>query len=176
MKRFFGILLAAALMAGPALCSNVAAQEEAPQVAAPAANTRVYVKIEQAPDIEGMLVDLEQLELETSFGTVPVPVETIDGIKMNVDPEGTTVVAFRNGDVLTGKLTIETVKVRTTWGTAHINASAVDAVTMTADGRFFLDNSGGVRTWRFSKVEPVQQQPRTQRNVQPINPGTRFGG
>ena len=178
MKLVYGILLTAALVAAPLFCSQAVAQDDAPQVAAPAASSRVFVKIEQAPDLEGMLVDLDQIELETSFGNVPVPVESIDGIKMNVDPEGTTVVAFKNGDVLTGKVSLDTVKVRTTWGTAHIDVSAIDSVTMSSNGRFFLDNSGGVRTWRFSKVEAVpQQQARPQRAVpQQVTPNRAFGG
>ncbi len=160
MKTFLRSLAVAALVA-PMFCGLVVAQDDAPAtetqaaaptVTAPATGSVVYVKIEQAPDLEGAVVDLPTVTLTTSFGDVPVPVEKIDGIKMNADSDGTSVVAFKNGDLLTGTISMDTLKLRTNWGTAHIDASAIESVTMTPDGRFFMDNSGGVRSWRFSKV------------------------
>ena len=85
-----------------------------------AASGVVYVTVIGNTQISGVVEGLEAIKLNTSFGDIQIPLGKIDGVKMNADGKSGAVVAFSNGDIVTGNLALQKVTVRTDWGKAHI--------------------------------------------------------
>lgn len=142
--------LIVALLAIPVAFSTASAQE----LSAPSSG-RVFVSIERNDDLSGSIVDLENLKVETAFGQVSIPISKVDGIKMHADAKDNAVIAFKNGDLVTGKVVLEVVKLKTEWGTAHINTDKVEAITTSKNSKFYSDNSTGQAVWRFTKASSL---------------------
>ena len=149
MKRFIQSL-ALALLLTPFVGSFAAAQS----VAGPA-DSVVYVQVEPNRELTGSIVELAELSVTTSFGEVKVPLSKVDGVKMNIGNDNSAVLAFKNGDMLTGKVTLDKVQLKTDWGTAHINTSKIKMISTDKNARFFTDQTSGSSGWRFTKAQPV---------------------
>ncbi len=148
MRQMCTLLIA--LLAVPFALSSVSAQE----LATPGSG-RVYVSIERSDDLSGSIVELESLKVETAFGQVSIPMDKVDGIKMHADAKDNAVIAFKNGDLVTGKVVLEVIKLKTEWGTAHINTEKVETITGSKNSKFYADNSTGSVVWRFTKSTGV---------------------
>ncbi len=96
-----------------ASASSVVAQDAA-------SDGKLYVKINKYRDIEGVPVELADIKVTTSFGEVSIPLAKIDGVKMNATPDGSAVIAFKNGDLVSGKVVLDIIKVQTDWGQAGL--------------------------------------------------------
>ena len=151
MSALFSRLAVGCLIVG--LMSPVLTAQE---VAGPQ-GTQIFVRVTQNREIAGTPIDLVEIKVSTSFGDVAIPLAKIDGIKMHADGEDSAVVAFKNGDLVTGKITLETIKLKTDWGTAHIMTSQIETVTDDHNARFYADSSGGAKGWRFTKATPINQ-------------------
>lgn len=136
-----------ALVAVPMLFASLNAQE----LTAPVAG-KVFVSLDRNNDLTGAILDLEALKVETAFGAVSIPMSKIDGVKMHADAKDNAVIAFKNGDLVTGKVILDIVKLKTEWGTAHINTDKVETITNSKGAKFFSDTSTGKAVWRFSKA------------------------
>ncbi len=119
----------------------------------------LFVKVTQNREIGGAPVDLTEVKVTTSFGEVSIPMEKINGMKFHADEQDSAVIAFKNGDLVTGKVSLEVIKVKTEWGTAHINPASIDTITMDPNARFYADTNGG--GWRFGSPTPQTLQPGT---------------
>lgn len=147
MSAFF-LRLSLALLLTVSAASFTFAQD----VTGPAGSD-VFVRVTQNREISGTPIDLAEIKVTTSFGEVAIPLAKIDGIKMHADGNDSSVIAFKNGDLVTGKITLDVIKLKTDWGTAHINTSQIEQVTSSKDARFFNDtSSSGVKSWRFQKT------------------------
>lgn len=143
--------LSLAMLIAASLTSFASAQE----MTGPG-GAEVFVKVTQNREISGTPIDLTELKVTTSFGAVDIPLAKIDGIKMHADGNDASVIAFKNGDLVTGTIELETVKLKTDWGTAHINTSQIEQITSDRAARFFSDQSGsGAKSWRFQKTPPA---------------------
>lgn len=147
MRHLNSFLLA--LLVIPMALASVNAQE----LSAPAGGT-MYVSITRNDDLSGAILDLETLKVETEFGQVAIPMAKIDGVKMHADAKDNAVIAFKNGDLVTGKVVLDVVKLKTEWGTAHINTEKVETITNSRNARFYADTSTGKSVWRFTKSPP----------------------
>ena len=146
--------LALALMLTPATMNYAAAQS----VQGPAGG-QVIVSVSQNRELTGAITELDELSVTTSFGEVKVPMAKIDGIKMNIGNDKKAVLAFKNGDMLSGMVNLDKVQLKTDWGTAHIDAAQIETITSDKNARFFTDNTTGGSGWRFTKAQPVPAQP-----------------
>jgi hypothetical protein len=117
--------------------------------------SKIYVTVSQNREIAGTPIELTEIKVTTSFGEVAIPLAKIDGIKMHADSADSAVIAFKNGDLVTGKVTLEVIKLKTAWGTAHVNTAQIDTVTASRTARFFSDSSGQAKGWRFSNNPPA---------------------
>jgi len=113
--------------------------------------SEVFVRVTQNREISGTPIDLAEIKVTTSFGEVAIPLAKIDGIKMHADGNDSSVIAFKNGDLVTGKVNLEVIKLKTDWGTAHINTTQIEQVTANKNARFYSDANpvGGAKSWRF---------------------------
>jgi hypothetical protein len=114
-------------------------------------NSAVFVKVSKNRELSGDIVALTDMKIQTSFGEVSIPLEKIDGIKMHADADDSAVIAFKNGDLVTGKILLEKLQLKTEWGTAHILTEKIETVMTSSTAKFFSDTTGGRQSWRFSK-------------------------
>jgi hypothetical protein len=166
--------IALAALVGTFMAGTLKAQDaqDAPTVLGPSGN-EVYVKIEQSADLTGELLEMDALKVTTSFGDVAIPMDNIEGIRMNIGSDGKAVIAFKNGDMVTGNVNLDALVLKTNWGKAHIDSIHIEAVTMSKDGRFFKDGADGTGAWRFSKAVdlPATASGRTNSRTS-VNPTT----
>lgn len=167
MKRITQKLAMFALFLPLAVPSLAWAQDEMAEPSAP--GTVLYVNLSQDRELTGTLVEMQDMKVTTSFGEVAIPFEKIDGIKLHADANDASVIAFKNGDLITGKVVLDQVRLKTDWGAAHVNTTQIDSMTTTANAKFFSETTNGKRKWRFSKSSPVPGTP-TRANT------NRFGG
>ena len=150
MRKLFKTLAIAALLTPFLMVSNAAAQDDIADPSGP--GTVLFVNLSQDRELTGTLVEMQDMKVTTSFGEVSIPFEKIDGIKLHADANDSSVIAFKNGDLITGKVVLEQVKLKTDWGAAHVNTTQIDSVTTLENAKFFSDNTNGKRKWRFSKA------------------------
>lgn len=134
-----------ALMLAVLLTSNVVAQD----VPGPDGDI-VFVKVAQNRELSGTPIDLNEFKLTTGFGEVTIPMNKVNGIKLHATEDDSAIIAFKNGDLVTGKIMLETISIKTSWGKAHIKASQINSITNNRAARFLPDNSGGKKGWKFS--------------------------
>ena len=115
-----------------------------------------YVKVTKGTQLSGQILEMSEIKAQTEFGEVTIPVEKIEGMKMDADGKGSTVIAFTNGDMVTGRIELDKLQLKTNWGKAHINSDAIDSISTSQFGRFYSDPSGG--GWRFARGNASQNQ------------------
>ena len=108
-----------------------------------------YVKVARGTELSGQIVEISEFKVKTEFGDVTIPIEKVEGIKLDADGQGSAVLAFTNGDMVTGKIEMEKLELKTNWGKAHINTDTIDSISAAQYGRFYSDPTGG--GWRFSR-------------------------
>lgn len=150
MKNTFKAVAIAALIAPLFMASNAVAQDDVAEPSAP--GTVLYVNLSQNRELTGTLVEMQDMKVTTSFGDVSIPFEKIDGIKLHADANDSSVIAFKNGDLITGKVVLDQVKLKTDWGAAHVNTTQIDSLTTLENAKFLSENTNGKRKWRFSKA------------------------
>ena len=110
-----------------------------------------FIDLDQNQEIEGIAVDIQKLKITTGFGDVSVPLDKIDGIRLNAMDDGTAVIAFKNGDILTGVVHLNDLKIKTGWGFGTINIAYIDQISVTKGASFSSSTAGGKRTWAFTR-------------------------
>ena len=115
---------------------------------APKAGT-LNAKLTQNRQLSGVPIELASLNVTTSFGDVKIPMDKVNGIKFHANQDDSAVIAFKNGDLVTGKIDLKKLSIKTEWGKAHINISQLDAITVSSSAAFFKDGTNG-KGWRFS--------------------------
>ena len=110
-----------------------------------------FLDLAQEQKIEGVPVDVEKFKITTGFGDVQVPLDKIDGIRLNALEDGSAVMAFKNGDVLTGELHLSDLKLKTSWGFATVNIAYIGQISTTKGASFSSSTSNGKTTWSFSR-------------------------
>lgn len=157
MKKLLKFVAIAALITPLFIASNASAQDDVAEPSGP--GTVLFVNLSQDRELTGTLVEMQDMKVTTSFGEVSIPFEKIDGIKLHADANDSSVIAFKNGDLITGKVVLEQVKLKTDWGAAHVNTTQIDSVTTLENAKFFSDNTNGKRKWRFSKASGTTATP-----------------
>lgn len=150
MKRFIQKLAIAALLIPFLTPALATAQDDVAEPSSP--STVLYVSLSQDRELTGTLVEMQEMKVTTSFGEVAIPFEKIDGIKLHADASDSSVIAFKNGDLITGKVVLDQVRLKTDWGAAHVNTTQIDSITTSENAKFFSDTTNGKRKWRFSKA------------------------
>lgn len=113
----------------------------------------IYLKVTQDREIVGAPIAFNEINVATSFGDVTIPLAKIEGIKLHADEQDNAVIAFKNGDLVTGKISLDVIQVKTQWGTAHVKTPKINMLTMTPNAVFYADAKAG--GWRFKKASPI---------------------
>ncbi len=110
-----------------------------------------FLDLAQNQKVEGVAVDVEKFKITTGFGDVQVPLDKIDGIRLNAMEDGSAVMAFKNGDILTGVLHVSDLKLRTSWGFATVNIAYISQISTTKGASFSSSKVNGKTTWSFTR-------------------------
>ena len=110
-----------------------------------------YVSIvQEATQISGELIGISEFQVETTFGQVTMPIAKIEAVRMQADGDGKAVIALTNGDMVSGKITLDELHVKTNWGKAHIKSASIESFSADQLGRFYTDPTAG--GWRYSRA------------------------
>ena len=114
------------------------------------ADGKIFVKVTRNREITGAAIDLNDVKFRAEFGEVTIPMGKIAGIKLHVNAEDDAVIALKNGDLVTGKISLDTVSLKTAWGKAHIKLDQIETIMSDSGSRFFAETNSGKKGWRFS--------------------------
>lgn len=178
MKSTICCAMLAALIACPVYAQDATptAADAGPSIQSNASDGEVVIELTKSRRITGELDNVSQVVLQTKFGEANIPLTEVDGIKLHIDENDSAVVAFKNGDVVTGLLKMDALAVSTDWGGANVKLASVETILMTKSGSFYQDSADGKNRWRFGDTRELanttrRQQQGTQR--QGFQPQTR---
>lgn len=140
LGRFSVILLLTACCTSSSLAQDI----EGP------AEGKIFVKVTRSRELVGAAIGLDAINFRAEFGDVSIPMAKIAGIKLHVNAEDSAVIALKNGDLVTGKISLDTVSLRTAWGKAHVKLDQIETIMADSKSRFFAETSAGSKGWRFS--------------------------
>lgn len=84
--------------------------------------------IEDDRELNGVLLDMDDLKVDTAFGPAAIPLSKILGIRMSRSETDTTTVVLHNGDMITGKVEIKSLLIRTNWGRSELNGGNLASI------------------------------------------------
>lgn len=99
--------------------------------AAPSAESRAVrfaAELTDGTNVTGELVDLDALPLTVDFGEVKIPLRLIHGVQIG-QGDSPAKVRFRNGDLLSGRLGLETLVLSTKYGRLSIKVQQIVRIT-----------------------------------------------
>ena len=101
--------------------------EDAP-APTPPPTIELTIQLTDNSRIIGSPIDLSALPLKLEFTKLDIPLHLLAQAEFTADRAAITV-KFRNNDTLTGKLELERIKLRTTYGEATIPAARIAKIT-----------------------------------------------
>ena len=121
--------------------------------------------IEDDRILNGVLLDTNNLIVETAFGPASIPLVEVLGIRLSRSATEITTVVLHNGDMITGQVNIRTLMIRTNWGKSEVNGSNLASIFFRKGLAWkSLDLLAGPR-WTLVEVEPgdsATKKPRSQ--------------
>jgi hypothetical protein len=105
-------------------CAASPAQDQPPAPPAKPVEPVMTLELTDGSRIVGAAIELASLPLRADFGRVQIPLALIAHGQFASD-RASLQVRFRNNDVLTGQLELETFKLRTPYGEATVPAKRV---------------------------------------------------
>lgn len=84
--------------------------------------------IEDDRVLNGELLDIGDLKLQTAFGPASIPLVKVLGIRLSRTPTDITTVVLHNGDMLTGQVDIRSLLVQTKWGKSEVNGGNLASI------------------------------------------------
>lgn len=146
------LLVAIALMLG----TTVGAQEKdaadsAASAEAIAAST-MKIKLRGDMELSGTPMDMESITVNSLFGQAKLPVHTVAGVRFAQKADEQTTIVLQNGDVITGELGMESLKIVSEWGEATVNIPHIETIVFRSDLAWTPVNTGGGTRWRLTKV------------------------
>lgn len=117
----------------------------------------VTVDLVSETKIAGTLTDTTQLDMQTSFGSVPIPLSEVAGIKFASADDPSTTVVMLNGDSITGATDVKLITVETEWGTATINGVSIASILFVPG--LSWNSQSGLNGNRWNLAEQKKEAP-----------------
>jgi len=142
------------LMLGLFVTPSIWAQGEEQDTDAASSVTVSMMKIKLRGNMElsGTPIDLEDVTVNTLFGEAKLPLHTVAGVRFAQKADEQTTVVLQNGDVITGELGMESVKLVAEWGEATVNIPHIETIVFRSDLAWTPVNTGSGTRWRLTKV------------------------
>ena len=112
------------------------------------------VRLSNGQSYEGTLASPLELELSTVWGKAKLPIDIVLAIHYDHAAEGNGTVILKNGDSLTGRLTLSEIKLDTSWGQAEIDAAWVESLVRDRQLRFRRDETMLGPRWVLTREMP----------------------
>ncbi|QDS90535.1 hypothetical protein EC9_47490 [Rosistilla ulvae] len=96
-----------------------------------AADSGLQIVIELIDDdrvLNGELLDIGDLELQTAFGPASIPLAEVLGIRLARSATDTTTVVLHNGDMVSGQVDIRSLLIQTSWGKSEVNGANLASI------------------------------------------------
>ncbi len=146
------------LVWGLIAAANLSAQENTATTDSPTiVNSTMTVKLRGELELSGTPIELDSVQVNSLFGVADLPLHTIAGVRFAQDANEQTTVVLQNGDVLTGDLTIENLKLVSEWGEATVNVAHIRSVVFRSDLTWSPVNSSNGTRWRLTKLDATAQ-------------------
>ncbi|QDV71005.1 hypothetical protein Poly24_47380 [Rosistilla carotiformis] len=84
--------------------------------------------IEDDRVLNGELLDIGDLKLQTAFGPASIPLAEVLGIRLSRSVTDVTTVVLNNGDMLTGQVDIRSLLILTKWGKSEVNGANLASI------------------------------------------------
>lgn len=128
---------------------------------------QVFVRLSSENGTTGWIRNMQNLEIETQFGSTKIPLNRVAGIRFNTPKTDRVVVISVTGDYLSGTIDFDNIVLATRWGDERIPVSKMESVTYHRDSRFLESpkEAGG----RWILTQPAQ-------SLVPRNAPVRFPG
>lgn len=138
-------------------------------------NSIVIELIQDDRVLNGELLDIGDLHIETAFGMAAIPLKKVLGIRMARTASESTTVVLHNGDMITGQVDIKSLLVRTKWGKSEVNGSNLASIFF-GKGLTWesLDLLAGPR-WTLAQVKPSSSESSNNRSDAPAPPASEGG-
>lgn len=167
------MLRAALFLVMGMLVSPIWAQEDgndanAAAVAAPA----IKIKLRGNMELSGTPIDLETITVNSLFGEAKLPLHTVAGVRFAQTADEQTTVVLQNGDVITGELGMDSLKLVAEWGQASVNIDHIETIVFRSDLAWTPVNTGSGTRWRLTKVSGSAARTPGEQQVRFFRPGT----
>lgn len=139
---------------GLSIGSGTWAQEkdsDAVDADAVAAST-MKIKLRGDMELSGTPIDLETITVNSLFGEAKLPMHTVAGVRFAQKADEQTTIVLQNGDVITGELGMESLKLVSEWGEATVNIPHIETIVFRSDLAWTPVNTGNGTRWRLTKV------------------------
>lgn len=118
--------------------------------------------LDDVRDLNGSLLDTNDLEVQTAFGVAKMPLKEVLGIRLPRSETDVTTVVLHNGDMITGSVDIENLLVQTSWGKSEVNGGNLASIFFDQGLSWkSLKLLSGER-WTLEKTEEIAPTPTTQ--------------
>ena len=138
------------------LCANVWAQEndadDAVSNAEAVAASTMKIKLRGDMELSGTPMDVDSITVNSLFGQAKLPIHTVAGVRFAQKADEQTTIVLQNGDVITGELGMENLKIVSEWGEATVNIPHIETIVFRSDLAWTPVNTGGGTRWRLTKV------------------------
>lgn len=110
-------------------------------------------------ELRGTLTSHTELTMKTSFGEVNIPLSEVAGIKLASAGNASTTVVMHSGDSVTGAWNVNRIELRTEWGTAMIDGTAINSILL-APGMVWVSEKGlsGARWQLMAKPQTAETE------------------
>lgn len=110
-------------------------------------------------ELQGTFIGQTEITMKTSFGEVNIPLSEVAGIKLASVGNASTTVVMHNGDSVTGAWSVNRIELRTEWGTAVIDGTAISSILF-APGMAWVSEKGlnGARWQLMAKPQTAETE------------------
>ena len=112
----------------------------------------IKIKLRGNMELSGTPIDLETITVNSLFGEAKLPLHTVAGVRFAQSSDEQTTVVLQNGDVITGELGIDSLKLVSEWGQATVNIPHIETIVFRNDLAWTPVNTGSGTRWRLTKV------------------------
>ena len=99
-----------------------------------------FVRINSRRGISGTIKNIQAIEIKTDFGEIELPLIQVRGIRFKSvegNKESTNAfVVLRNGDTLSGKISLDTLEIKSRWGERELKVREIESLTTDSNFQF----------------------------------------
>ena len=116
------------------------------------AASTMKIKLRGDMELSGTPMDMEFITVNSLFGQAKLPIHTVAGVRFAQKADEQTTIVLQNGDVITGELGMDNLKIVSEWGEATVNIPHIETIVFRSDLAWTPVTTGGGTRWRLTKI------------------------